>query len=347
MVEVIVDQLGISIPSRLMANDDMVNDFISTGSLTAEKIEEKTGISQRFFLNPDVGENLVSMAAKAVFSAIQQEDTLKIDALFYVGVSPPADYVHKNDILYSQEANHANISSLTLPAEDIMVKLKAEDSRFANTKLFRSFGGCAGLISAMIKAHDQIKKGQIETAMVVCVTDISRCLDPGDENTAILFGDGACALLLRAGDTFANGRIIAHYEDINQELDHLLFYQRAGGKWFARMPNGGQVFRAALTTIMDKCMPAIKAQGFSIDMIDHFIFHQANGRILDSIAHRCGISSEKMYKTIKHYGNTSAASIGISWFDAIFRQKKIKQGDLVFLCSFGAGFKTNFMIVQH
>jgi 3-oxoacyl-(acyl-carrier-protein) synthase III len=347
MSEVIVDRLGISIPSRLMANDDMVNSFLSTGSLTAEKIEGKTGINQRYYMDTEIGENLVSMAVRAVLNAMQQKNAFKVDALFYVGVSPPADYVHKSDIFYSQEVNPTNISLLTSQTEDIMAKLRDEDSRFADTKLFRSFGGCAGLISAMIKAHDQIKNGQIETAMVVCVTDISRCLDPGDESTAILFGDGACALLLRAGDTFANGRIIAHYEDINQELDHLLFYQKAGDRWFARMPNGGQVFRAALTAIMDKCMPAMKDQGFSIDMIDHFIFHQANGRILDSIAHRCGISSDKMHKTIKYYGNTSAASIGISWFDAISRQKKIKQGDLVFLCSFGAGFKTNFMIVQY
>lgn len=346
MSEVILKRLNICMPSRVMTNDDLVNDFLSPGPLTPERIEEKTGISQRLFMDPDVGENLVSLAVKAVLSGMRKAEVRKIDALFYVGVSPPAHYVHQRDILFSQEANQTNINLLTPQAEDIMAKLRDEDSRFADTKLFRSFGGCAGLLSAMIKAHDQIKNGQIETATVICVTDISRCLDPGEESTAILFGDGACSVLLRKGDTSESGRIVAHYENINQELDHLLYYQKTDGRWYARMPNGGLVFKTVLMAIKDKCLSSLKEQGFSLYMIDHFIFHQANGRILDSIAIRCGISSDKIHKTVKFYGNTSAASVGISLFDAIY-QKKIKQGDRVFLCAFGAGFKTNFMVVQY
>jgi len=66
---------------------------------------------------------------------------------------------------------------------------------------------------------------------------------------------------LRKEDTSESGRIVAHYENINQELDHLLFYQEAGDSWYVRMPNGGLVFRAVLTAIMNKCMSSMKDQG--------------------------------------------------------------------------------------
>lgn len=347
MIDVIIERLGVCLPTKRITNQDLVDHFLKKSPLSPQEIEERTGIRERYFIDTDAGESLVSLALEAIHGALPENDDRPVDTLFSINVAPPESFRHDQDMLYSHQVNGTNMDSLTFEAKNIISRLRAEDSRFRETRLIPFFDGCGGLLTTLINARMQIEKGEIASALVIAVTDISRCLDPADEDLAILFGDGACALYLRPGDSSEGGRIVAHHEFINRDLDHLLFYSRDDLGWHVRMPNGGTVLLAVIRALKRRGIPFLEEHGHSPDSIDHFIFHQASGQTIDAIARHFQIAPEKLHRTLPRYGNTSAASIGITLHDAVSNLKKINPGDTVFLCAFGAGFKVNFMILQY
>jgi 3-oxoacyl-[acyl-carrier-protein] synthase-3 len=198
-------------------------------------------------------------------------------------------------------------------------------------------------------AHAMIQSGQIRACLVVSSEVKSRFLDPADEATAILFGDGAGAVVVRReDDRNPGGRGLLGIRLYADGSKHGLICIPAGG---SRTPsssdtvaqrhhrlrmNGPSLFRLAIRRVEQAVQDILKEFGVRLDEVRQVVLHQANGRILAQIAERLGIPPERLSSVIERYGNTSSASLPIA-LDAAARAGTIEDGDLVLLGSFGGG----------
>ena len=208
---------------------------------------------------------------------------------------------------------------------------------------------CSGFLYGLSMAQAMIQSGQIGTCLVAAAEVKSRFLDPHDEATALLFGDGAGAVLLR-GEEDRNPDwhgvwAVRLYSDGSR---HALIRVSAGGSRAPSSPDtlarrehvlrmqGASLFRSATRRIRRAVQDLLKEFGLRIDDIEQVVLHQANGRILTHVAEGLGIPQNKVASVIERYGNTSSASLPIA-LDASLREGRIKSGNLVLLGSFGGG----------
>jgi 3-oxoacyl-[acyl-carrier-protein] synthase-3 len=198
-------------------------------------------------------------------------------------------------------------------------------------------------------AHAMIQSGQAKTCLVVASEVKSRSLDLLDESTALLFGDGAGAVILRGEEDRSPERRgmlgIRLYAD---GAHHGLIRVPSGG---SRTPlssdrlrkqehtlrmHGAALFRIAVRRVEQAALEILKEFGLCPGDLKQVVLHQANGRILSHVADRLGIDQGRLASVIERYGNTSSASLPIALDDAV-RGGKISSGDLVLLGSFGGG----------
>ena len=199
-------------------------------------------------------------------------------------------------------------------------------------------------------ADNFIKTGQCKTILLIGAETFSRILDWEDRSTCVLFGDGAGAVVLRAGqdDSDANLGETGHNRGRGVLSTHLhsdgatndLLYVDGGPSstqtvGHLRM-NGREVFRHAVNNFTSIVEEALEANGLSTDDIDWVVPHQANKRILDGTRRKLGLPAEKIVITVDRHANTSAASIPLALDEAI-RDGRIKQGDLVMMLAMGGG----------
>ena len=207
-------------------------------------------------------------------------------------------------------------------------------------------------------ADSFIKRGQFKRVLVIGVEMLSRVVDWTDRNTCVLFGDGAGAALLVPHDADAkDGRGI---------LSTHIFADGTGAQ-FLNIPGGGSaeptsaktvetkrhfvkmqgkpVFTHAVKNISAAAEAALAANGKTPADIDWVVAHQANIRILQGVAERCGLPLDKFYLNIHKYGNTSSASIPIALDEAV-REGKIKAGDLLLMAALGAGLSWGSALVR-
>ena len=202
---------------------------------------------------------------------------------------------------------------------------------------------CTGFIYALAVADNFIRAGQAGTVLVVGAETMSRLLDWSDRTTCVLFGDGAGALVLKAGEgkggnadrgvlntkLFSDGRLRdLLYVDGGPSATQTTGHLRMAGK---------EVFRHAVTNIAGAIEASLHAAGLTIDDIAWFVPHQANQRILDGTARKLGIDPKKVVSTVADHGNTSAASVPLA-VDVAVKDGRIKRGDLVLLEAMGGGF---------
>lgn len=189
---------------------------------------------------------------------------------------------------------------------------------------------CSGFIYATTIAKQFIESNSYDYILVVGVEKLSKITDWEDRNTAVLFGDGACAAII---SKVSEGRGILSFE---------LGADGTGGKHLYLNDkkhiymNGREVFKFAVRQMGESALNVIEKAGLTKDDVDYLVPHQANIRIMESARERLGLPEEKMSKTIQKYGNTSAASIGISIVDDL-EAGKIKDDDIVVLVGFGGG----------
>jgi 3-oxoacyl-[acyl-carrier-protein] synthase-3 len=198
-------------------------------------------------------------------------------------------------------------------------------------------------------AQAMIQSGQAGTCLVAASEVKSRFLNLRDETTAMLFGDGAGAVLLR-GEENQNpdwhGVLgVRLYADGSR---HALIRVPAGGSRAPSSPDtlarrehalhmqGASLFRTATRRIRQAARDLLKEFGLRLDDLKQVVLHQANGRILTHVAERLGVPQNKIASVIKRYGNTSSASLPIA-LDAAVKEGRIQSGDLVLLGSFGGG----------
>jgi 3-oxoacyl-[acyl-carrier-protein] synthase-3 len=202
---------------------------------------------------------------------------------------------------------------------------------------------CSGFIYAMAVADNFIKAGQARTVLVIGAETMSRILDWTDRSTAVLFGDGAGAVVMRAapgdGSILDKGVLSTHLFS-DGRLHDMLYVDggpsRTKTVGHLRM-QGREVFRHAVNNIAEAILNAVNAHGLSVQDIDWFVPHQANQRILDGTARKLGIPFERVISTVADHGNTSAASVPLALHSAV-RDGRIKPGQLVLLEAMGGGF---------
>jgi 3-oxoacyl-[acyl-carrier-protein] synthase-3 len=187
---------------------------------------------------------------------------------------------------------------------------------------------CAGFMYGMVTAKQFIENGDYQYILVIGAEKLSKILDWSDRNTAVLFGDGAGAVVM---GRVSEGRGILSFE---------LGADGSGGKHLYQdeyvIMNGREVFKFAVRQMGESCINVLEKAGLSKQDVDFLVPHQANIRIVEAARQRLELPEEKMSTTVKKYGNTSAASIPISLVEEL-EAGKIKDDDLVIMVGFGGG----------
>ncbi|TXR67422.1 beta-ketoacyl-ACP synthase III [Bacillus sp. AR18-7] len=187
---------------------------------------------------------------------------------------------------------------------------------------------CAGFMYGMITAQQFIQTGTYKNVLVVGSDKLSKIVDWNDRNTAVLFGDGAGAIVMGA---VSEGKGVLSFE---------LGADGSGGKHLYQdeyvMMNGREVFKFAVRQLGDSCLRVLDKAGLTKEDVDFLVPHQANIRIMESARERLNLPQEKMSMTIEKFGNTSASSIPIAMVEEL-QNGRIQDDDLIILVGFGGG----------
>ncbi len=246
--------------------------------------------------------------------------------------------------------------------EAILVSTTSPDSAFPSTACHvqRALGtgsvmafdlsaSCSGFLYGLSMADAMIRSGQIRSCLVIAAEVKSYSLDATDRETAMLFGDGAGAVVVVQDESVQpDAAGILGVRLYAEGAGHGLITITAGG---SRKPGGVEtvrakehllhmrgsaVFRAAVRRLEQAVVALLKEFGLTVGDVTRVIAHQANARILEQLRRRLGLPQETVYSVIERYGNTSSASLPIALDDAV-RSQRLAAGDLVLLGAFGGG----------
>ncbi|HEX4574569.1 MAG TPA: beta-ketoacyl-ACP synthase III [Gemmatimonadales bacterium] len=316
---------GCYLPKRVMTNDE----FSATLDTSDQWIRERTGIRERRVAGPDESNACMAKAAAVQVLADTGLTPLDLDALVVATCSP-------DRLLPSQ-------------ACDLQAQLGA-----SNAAAFDVQAACTGFLYALSVAEGMVAAEQAERVLVVASEKLTSIMDWSDRTTAVLFGDGAGATIVRKS---TRGRgILSGYLKSDGTLAELL-YRPGGGaahppdealltdhSYYIKMA-GREVFKAAVLSMADACDHALARAGLTGADIDLLIPHQANIRIIEATAKHAGLPMAKVYVNVDRFGNTSAASVAIALDEAV-RCGRLTPGMKVMFCAFGAGFTWASMVVQ-
>lgn len=312
-------------PSRVLTNDE----FSTMLDTSDQWIRERTGIRERRVAGPT--ESNACMGKAAAEQVLQDVGLTPqdIDALVVATCSP-------DRLLPSQ-------------ACDLQALLGA-----TRAAAFDVQAACTGFLYALSVAEGLVASEQAERVLVVASEKLTSIMDWSDRATAVLFGDGAGATLVRPS---RGGRgILSSYLKSDGTLAELL-YRPGGGaahppdeallkdhSYYIKMA-GREVFKAAVLSMADACDKALERAGVRATDIDLLIPHQANIRIIEATAKHAGLPMDKVYVNVDRYGNTSAASVAIALDEAV-RSGRLQPGMKVMFCAFGAGFTWASLVLQ-
>lgn len=316
---------GMYAPSRVLTNEDLSR----TVDTSDEWIVSRTGIRERRIAADDETTTTLSVNAARDALAVAGLDPSELD-LVIVGTCSP-DY--------------------PLPATSVLVARELGATRAAG---FDLQAACSGFVYALATGSGFVRSGMYRNVLVVGVEILSRFIDWTDRNTCVLFGDGAGAIVLQASER-PGGMLGFHLFSDGTGADMIIV--PGGGtahpasqrtveekQHFIRM-EGRDVYRYATRQMAESALVAIRQAGIGIDDIDQFVFHQANLRIIESVARQLSIPWDKTYINIEKYGNTSAASVPMALAEAV-AAGRIKEGDRVLMVAFGAGYTAAAAVVE-
>lgn len=294
--------IGTFVPDKVVTNEH----FESYLDTSDEWITKMTGIKTRRFAedNMDTSEMAVIAARDAIKDAgIQKEE---IDLI----------------ITATSSGNH------TFPSVSCIIQ---EKLGLRPVPAMDQLAACSGFIYSLITAEQFVKSGTCKNVLVVGSEKLSKITDLNDRNTAMLFGDGAAAVVV--SEVSEGKGFLTHEWGSDGKGGQYLFDDVETG--YINM-NGREVFKFAVRIMGDISTKVVEKANLTADEIDMFIPHQANIRIMEASRERLGIPKEKMSVTIDQYGNTSAASIPLSIMHEL-KNGKIKDGSKLVLVGFGGG----------
>jgi len=305
------------LPERVLTNDDLAK-FVDTSD---EWIRTRTGIRQRHIAAD--GEFTSHMAHKAALAAIKDANINAKDIDLVVVCSNTPDNSFPG--VANKLQGHLNLQHA--PSFDIQAI-------------------CSGFIYGLHVADSMIKSGKYKTALLVGADKMSSLLDWKDRSTCVLFGDGAGAVILQHCDS--NSGII----DSNIYSDGSMYdmlYTDGGvstnGKSGIVQMKGSEVFRRAVEKMSEAVKDILESNDMSLSDVDYLVPHQANLRIIDSVASRFKIDSSKVVITVDRHANCSAASIPLA-LSELKSSKGIKPGEILVFTAFGAGATWGSAIVR-
>ena len=199
---------------------------------------------------------------------------------------------------------------------------------------------CSGFMYSMITAKQYVQSGDYKNILVVGADKLSKITDLTDRSTAVLFGDGAGAVVI--GEVSEGRGIISYEMGSDGNGGKYLYLNKDTGKL---VMNGREVFKFAVRIMGEASTRVVDKAGLQSDDIDMFIPHQANIRIMESARERLGIEREKMSVSVNRFGNTSAASIPLSISEEL-ENGRIKDDDTLVLVGFGGGLTWGAMVIK-
>jgi 3-oxoacyl-[acyl-carrier-protein] synthase III len=319
--------IGVAVPPGVLTNADLTK-MLDTSD---EWIVERTGIRERHIARPD--QSVAMLSCEASMKALQDAGLTPqdLDSIVLATASP--------DRL------------LPATACDLQALLGADQAA-----AFDISAACPGFVFATGVAEGLIASGQSETVLVVGAEKLSTITDFQDRSTAILFGDGAGAVVIRK-TSGADGRgILSTYLRSDGKLAPLLFRPGGGSadpisekvvcerSHYMKMA-GREVFKAAVLSMSEACDEAMRRAGVTADQIDLLVPHQANIRIIEATAKHAGMPMDKVMVNVDRYGNTSSASIPLALEQAL-AEGRVGRGSLLLFVAFGAGFTWGSSVVR-
>ncbi|MDO4776372.1 MAG: beta-ketoacyl-ACP synthase III [Cardiobacteriaceae bacterium] len=308
-----ISATGSYLPERVIKNDELRQYFDTSD----EWIRTRTGIAQRHIAAEH--ESCADLAFRAASRALETADLQGSDLdLIIVATTTPQ---HTFPSVASQ-LQHL-LKARSIPAFDIQAV-------------------CSGFVYALSIADNFIKSGQCKRALVVGAEIFSNILDWQDRTTAILFGDGAGAVILEASDEPGIYGSILHSDGSQREL---LWVPKGPGSAKANRDTlsphvhmqGREVFKVAVRSLSSLVNELLELCQMRAEDIDFLVPHQANLRIIRSTAEHLNLPMEKVIVTVDRHANTSAASVPLALDDGI-RSGKIRRGQTLLLEAFGGGF---------
>ncbi len=322
MIRSVVRGFGAALPKRVVTNREL-EEMVETSD---EWIVQRTGIRQRYVAGED--ETTASLGAEAAQKALDNAGLTIADI----------------DLIICATSTPDN----TFPATAVNIQNRlGMHHGFA----FDLQAVCSGFVYAVSTADLHIRGGMAKRVLVIGAETFSRILDWTDRTTCVLFGDGAGALILEAGEgagsTADRGVLTSQLRSDGIHKDKLYVDggpSTTGTVGHLRM-EGREVFKHAVGMITDVIEAAFDATGTAADDVDWLVPHQANRRIIDASAKKLGIPPEKVVVTVDLHGNTSAASIPLA-LSVAASDGRIKKGDLVMLEAMGGGFTWGAVLLR-
>ena len=304
---------GSYLPPKVVTNHDLEK----TLDTNDEWIIARTGISERRIVEE---QGTCDLALEASIKALEManSDASELDLILLATTTPDKIFPATATMLQHQ-------IGASCPAFDLQAV-------------------CAGFVFAMTTAQQYIENGSAKKVLVVGSDTLSRIVDWSDRGSAILFGDGAGAVVLSADDEtgilhskiHSDGSFLTSLQTTNNRINELGFIQMAGN----------EVFKIAVNRLSNLAETTLNECNMAVDDLTWMVPHQANIRIITAVAKKVKLSMDKVVITLSKHGNTSAASIPLA-LDTAVRDGRIKKGDKLMLEGIGGGFSWGGLLVEY
>jgi 3-oxoacyl-[acyl-carrier-protein] synthase-3 len=309
---------GSYLPEKVLTNADLEK-MVDT---TDEWIRSRTGIERRHIAAE--GETTVDMAEKAARRALEAAGVSPAEVDFIAFGTTTPDMIFPNCGVLLQ----ARLGCRGGPAFSVET-------------------ACAGFIYALAIADKFVKAGGVKCALVIGSETLSRITNWKDRGTAVLFADGAGAVVLKPSQ---EPGILSTHLHADGAYHQLLFCSTGVSRGMTERPEvsmtGNEVFKVAVTKLGDAVDEALAANDLPKSAIDWLVPHQANSRIIQAMARKLDLPMERVIVTVQDHGNTSAASVPLA-LDVGVRDGRIRPGQTLLLESFGGGFTWGSALVRY
>ena len=301
---------GVYLPKGTLTNHDLEK-IVDTSD---EWITTRTGIKERRIAKE---ESVLELAKNASLSALKESGITPadLDAVIVATLTPEKRFPSTACLLQSEIGMKRGYA-------------------------FDLSAACSGFIYALDTADALIKSGKAKRILVTGAEKLSEVVDWSDRSTCVLFGDGAGSVVVEDSDQESDVLATALYSD--GDLWDILYADCDG---YIKM-KGRELFKVAVRNMEQACREVCEKAGISPEEVDLLIPHQANVRIINSLAEKLGIPADRSFVNIQRYGNTSAASIPIAIHEAV-QEGRLKRGDLVLLTAMGGGLTWGAMILRY
>jgi len=308
--------MGKGIPEKSVSNDDLAS-FLDTDD---EWIISRTGIKTRYIC---VQESITDLSVNASKQALEKANLSASDIDLVICATLCGEFRTP-----SLACSVADIIGIECPAFDINA-------------------ACTGFVYALDIASAYIETKKARNILIICAEMMSSQLDWNDRNTCVLFGDGAAATVVTAGNALKYMSLSAIPDTkilyLPSDTGNSPFIKNKIERSYLHM-QGQEVFKFAVKIVGKDVKQALEAVNMSPDDIDYFILHQANKRIIDSIRVKLRQQEEKFPTNIDKYGNLSSVSVPLL-LSEMQDEGKIKPGSTLFISAFGAGLTAGSCIM--